>query len=218
MRLREAGFELISHGMNIQLQINGPINEEVSESLSYLANLHFKFGDSAQAIQLQRKCVIISEKIFGQIHPKTAFAYINLSQYHHEKSIVFMKRAIYILELVCGSSHPELAAVYQSLGLLYLEIDEQHAALDCFLTSQEKSKEILGEEIGGQLYSLIATTHQNLGDYRSALEYQEKAHHILVKHIKDEQSPLIQNSLARVKYLTQLSVQKQLEQSKNGSR
>ena len=76
----EQAFDYLNQAININLQIAGPINKETASWLSKLSDIHYKFGDYSQAIQLQIKCVILNEKIFGKIHSQTAKSYASLAQ------------------------------------------------------------------------------------------------------------------------------------------
>ena len=76
----EQAFDYLNQAININLQIAGPINKETAGCLSKLSDIHYKFGDYGQAIQLQMKCVILNEKIFGKVHPQTAKSYASLAQ------------------------------------------------------------------------------------------------------------------------------------------
>lgn len=118
----EQAFEFLNQAININLQIAGPVNKEAAACLSKLSNIHFKFGDYSQAVQLQTKCVILSEKIFGKIHAQTAQAYANLAQIttiaNYTKAFTYMNRALYIYSIICGDNHPEIASAYLSLGFM----------------------------------------------------------------------------------------------------
>lgn len=81
----------------------------------------------SQAIQLQMKCVVLCEKVFGRIHPTTAQAYLNLHKFNsklgnYEKAFRYLHRALYILEIVCGDNHPEISSIYLTFGFMYLEV------------------------------------------------------------------------------------------------
>lgn len=41
----ESAFELFSQGINILMQITGPINSEVASIIAKMANIQYKFGD-----------------------------------------------------------------------------------------------------------------------------------------------------------------------------
>jgi protein TIF31 len=220
----EQAFEFLNQAININLQISGPINKEASSCLAQLSNIHFKFGDYNQAVQLQTKCVILSEKIYGKIHPKTAQSYANLAQIttigNYTKAFEYMKRALYIYEVVCGDNHPEIVTTYSSLGFMFMEIDNPQSAIECFKQSLNRNISMYGQEHMqvANSYQIIASSYQNAGQFREALEFQLKSHNILVKLLGEEDN-LVKNSLATIDQFTKLSVQKELfkqhdEQSK----
>ncbi|CAI2365697.1 unnamed protein product [Moneuplotes crassus] len=211
----DQAFEFYNQAININLQVSGPINKEAVICLSQLANIHFKFGDYNQAVQLQTKCVILSEKLFGKIHTRTAQAYSSLANIttisNYTKAFEYMKRALYIHEMVCGDNHPEISSTYSSLGFMYLEIDDSQSALDCFRQSLYRNIAMYGEEHVqvANCYQIIASAYQNHEQFRQALEYQEKSHNILVR-LYGENDPIVKNSLSSIDQYTKLSVQKEI--------
>lgn len=211
----EQAFEYLNQAINVNLQIAGPINKEAVTCLSKLSNIHFKFGDYNQAVQLQTKCVILTEKLFGKVHAQTAQAYASLAQIttiaNYTKSFEYMNRALYIYELVCGDYHPEISATYLSLGFMYLEINDIQSAVKCFDQALSRNTAMYGEEHiqVANCYQIIASAHQNSEDFRQALEYQEKSHKILTKLFKEDDT-IVKNSLATIDQFTKLSVQKEM--------
>jgi hypothetical protein len=79
----ERGFDLYGQTINILLQITGAMNNDVASCISKMANIQYKLGDYLQAIELQSKSIIISEKLFGYDHPSVAYNYSNLALYYH---------------------------------------------------------------------------------------------------------------------------------------
>lgn len=211
----EQAFEYYNQCMNIHLQISGPLNKDVATCISKLANIHFKFGDYYQAIQLQMKSVIVHERMFGLDHPQTAYNYSNLALFNHycgkfSKAFECMYRSLSILNVVVGDQHPDISSLYVNLGLMYQDVDNHQAAIDCFFEALYRNIHLFGDKHMNvaSCYQAIALAHNNIGDYRKALEYQEKAHKILVQ-IYPENDPYIKQSLSTIDQFTRLSVQKE---------
>jgi len=124
-----------------------------------------------------------------------------------------MYRSLSILKVVCGANHPDISSLYLNLGLMYQDIENYQAALDCYLESLYRNIALFGEEHlqVASCYQAIAGAYYNLGDYRKALEHQEKAHHILVK-IPTEEAYIKQSQLQMDQY-TKLSVWSEKQKS-----
>ena len=210
----EQAFEYLNQAININLQVAGPINKEAVSCLTELANIHFKFGDYNQACQLQTKCVILTEKIYGRIHSKTAQAYSNLANIttvgSYTKAFEYMKRALYIYEIICGDNHPEISSTYSSLGFMYLEIEDSQSAIECFKHALYRNISMYGEQSMqvANSYQVIASAYQNTELFRNALDNQMKSHEILEK-LFEKDDPIIKNSLATINQYTRLSVEKE---------
>jgi tetratricopeptide (TPR) repeat protein len=107
--------------------------------------------------------LIIQEKILGYDSPTAAYGYSNLGLYYHtcqyhSKGFEYIQKALDILQVVCGDNHPDISAIYLNLGLMYQDIGNYNAAIDCFMDS---------------LYcnQAIAHAYYLTGDYRMALDF-----------------------------------------------
>lgn len=201
--------------MNIHMQIAGPMNKEVSLCLGKLASIHFKFGDVSQAVQMQSKCVLLNEQLYGHIHPHTASSYFSLALYSHtvgnaKKAFEQMHRALYILHMICGGPHPEISSIYTNLGLMYSEIEHHSQAIESFNQALEINKSLFGEDHIQVAYSFqsIASAYSGVQDYRKALEYQQQSHQIVQKHYK-KGDPLFEQSHLQLNDFLKLSVIKE---------
>jgi protein TIF31 len=103
-----------------------------------------------------------------------------------------MYRSLSILNVVVGDQHPDISSLYVNLGLMYQDVDNHQAAIDCFFEALYRNIHLFGDKHMNvaSCYQAIALAHNNIGDYRKALEYQEKAHKILVQ-IYPENDPYI---------------------------
>lgn len=162
-----------------------------------MANIQFKMGDFLQAIELQSKSIIISEKLLGCDHPSVAYHYSNLALYYHTcqyftKGFEYMHKSLKILQVVCGDNHPDLASIYLNLGLMYQDCENLNAAIDCYMDSLYRSIDLYGDTHNqvATCYQAIAHAYFLLSDSRLALEYQEKSH-VIVKQLNPAESPIV---------------------------
>ena len=57
-----------------------------------------------------------------------------------------MYRALAILNVCAGDNHPDLAAIYLNLALMYQDIENHHAAIDCFSQALHRNIDLYGEK------------------------------------------------------------------------
>jgi len=83
--------------------------------------------------------------------------------------------------MVAGENHPDISSIYLNLGLMYQDVDNFHASIDCFMDSLYRNISLYGENHiqVASCYQAIAHAYHNLSDFRMALEYQEKSHMII---------------------------------------
>jgi len=60
--------------------------------------------------------------------------------------------------LVAGDTHPELASVYLNLGLMYQEVEQQQATIDCYTINLQQNLSMYGDD-----NLQTATSYQALG-------------------------------------------------------
>ena len=99
------------------MQIYGPMNTEIAQCMKRLGSMHIKWNDMHQAIEMQTKAIILSERLVGRDHPEVAESYSTLAIYYHtcglsDQAFRYMYRALAILEVSVGDIHPSVANVW----------------------------------------------------------------------------------------------------------
>jgi len=94
-----------------------------------------------------------------------------------------LEKVLQIFSIVEGENHPDIAATYVTLGYLYQELDMLYEALESFFEGIYRFKDLIGESTiqVSSCYSALAVTYFHLDELRTALDYQEKSHGILLK-------------------------------------
>lgn len=103
-----------------------------------------------------------------------------------------MLKSLNILKVVCGDNHPDISSIYLNLGLMYQDIENYHAAIDCFMDSLYRNIALYGDSHiqVASCYQAIAHAYHNLADFRMALNYQEKSH-VIIKELMPEDSQYV---------------------------
>ena len=57
-----------------------------------------------------------------------------------------MHKALKILQTVVGDNHPDIAAISLNLGLMYQDVENHAASIECFKYSLKKNEAIYGHD------------------------------------------------------------------------
>lgn len=71
------GFELISEALNLLNNVYGAMHPENAQCLRLLARLSYIMGETAEALSIQQRAVIMSERVNGIDHPHTISEYVS---------------------------------------------------------------------------------------------------------------------------------------------
>lgn len=108
------GYELISEALNLLNNVYGAMHPENAQCLRMLARLSYIMGDPQEALAIQQRAVLMSERVNGVDHPYTITEYSHLALYCFANSQIstalkLLYRARYLATLVCGENHPDIA-------------------------------------------------------------------------------------------------------------
>lgn len=73
------GFELISEALNLLNNVYGAMHPENAQCLRMLARLSYIMGDPQEALAIQQRAVLMSERVNGIDHPYTISEYVSWS-------------------------------------------------------------------------------------------------------------------------------------------
>ncbi|XP_024084948.1 clustered mitochondria protein homolog isoform X2 [Cimex lectularius] len=187
------GFELISEALNLLNNVYGAMHPEIAQCLRMLARLNYIMGDHAEAMAIQQKAVLMSERVNGIDHPYTITEYTHLALYCFANSQVstalkLLYRARYLALLVCGENHPDMALLDSNISLILHAVGEYELSLR-FL---EKALELNVKYFGPKSlkvavsYHLVARTQSCMGDFRSALNSEKETYAIYKQQLGEE--------------------------------
>lgn len=71
------GFELISEALNLLNNVYGAMHSENAQCLRMLARLSYIMGDPQEALAIQQRAVLMSERVNGIDHPYTISEYVS---------------------------------------------------------------------------------------------------------------------------------------------
>lgn len=77
--LFKEGYELISEALNLLNNVFGAMHTENGSCLRMLARLSYLLGDPQEALAIQQRSVIMSERVNGVDHPCTILEYVSLA-------------------------------------------------------------------------------------------------------------------------------------------
>lgn len=107
-----------------------------------------------------------------------------------------MLKSLKILEVVAGSNHPDVSSIYLNLGMMYQDVENFNAAIDCYTESLYRNMALYGNDHRQVVncYQAIAHAYYLKEDFRVALDYQEKGH-MIIKKLLPEEDPYFLQSL-----------------------
>lgn len=78
--LFKEGYELISEALNLLNNVFGAMHSENGSCLRMLARLSYLLGDAQEALAIQQRAVIMSERVNGIDHPCTILEYVSINK------------------------------------------------------------------------------------------------------------------------------------------
>ncbi|KAH8384587.1 hypothetical protein KR093_001804 [Drosophila rubida] len=179
------GYELISEALNLLNNVFGAMHQENGSCLRMLARLSYLLGDAQDALAIQQRAVIMSERVNGIDNPSTILEYAHLSLYsfangHVGMSLKLLYRARYLLVLICGEDHPEVALIDSNISLILHALGEYELSLRFIEHALKLNLKYFGNKSMhvALSYQLMARTQSCMGDFRSALNNEKETYSI----------------------------------------
>ncbi|XP_077995621.1 clustered mitochondria protein homolog [Glandiceps talaboti] len=206
------GFELINEALNLFSNVYGPMHPEFSACLRSLARLHYIMGELNEAMEMQQKAVIMSERCLGVDHPNTITEYLHLALYcaagqQIATALKLMYRARYLALLLHGEEHPEVALIDSNIGLVLQGVEEYELSLKFLQKALDNNIKFHGPKSmkTALSYHLVARVQSCKGDFRAALQMEKETYNIY-KHNLGEEHDKTKQSLECLRHLTQQAV------------
>lgn len=206
------GYELISEALNLLNNVFGAMHSENGQCLRMLARLSYILGDPQEALAIQQRSVIMSERVNGIDHPYTILEYTHLALYcfangQISTSLKLLYRARYLLLLICGEDHPEIALIDSNISLILHAVGEYELSLRFIEHALSLNLKYYGAKSMhvAVSYHLVARTQSCMGDFRSALT-NEKETYCIYKTTLGENHEKTQESSQCLRLLTQQAV------------
>ncbi|KAG5682061.1 hypothetical protein PVAND_011446 [Polypedilum vanderplanki] len=206
------GYELISEALNLLNNVYGALHPENAQCLRMLARLSYIMGDAQEALAIQQRAVLMSERVNGIDHPYTITEYSHLALYCFANSQIttalkLLYRARYLAAMVCGENHPDIALIDSNISLILHAVGEYELSLRFLEHALALNIKYYGPKSlkVAVSYHLVARTQSCMGDFRSALN-SEKETYAIYKQQLGETHDKTQESSDCLKHLTQQAV------------
>ncbi|XP_058055311.1 clustered mitochondria protein homolog [Anopheles bellator] len=206
------GYGLISEALNLLNNVYGAMHPENAQCLRMLARLSYIMGDPQEALAIQQRAVLMSERVNGVDHPYTISEYAHLALYCFANSQIstalkLLYRARYLATIVCGENHPDIALMDSNISLILHAVGEYELSLRFLEHALALNIRYYGEKSlkVAVSYHLVARTQSCMGDFRSALN-NEKETYAIYKQQLGEGHEKTQESSECLRHLTQQAV------------
>uniref|UniRef100_A0A182N3Y6 Clustered mitochondria protein homolog n=1 Tax=Anopheles dirus TaxID=7168 RepID=A0A182N3Y6_9DIPT len=206
------GYGLISEALNLLNNVYGAMHPENAQCLRMLARLSYIMGDPQEALAIQQRAVLMSERVNGVDHPYTISEYAHLALYCFANSQIstalkLLYRARYLATIVCGENHPDIALMDSNISLILHAVGEYELSLRFLEHALALNIRYYGEKSlkVAVSYHLVARTQSCMGDFRSAL-VNEKETYAIYKQQLGESHEKTQESSECLRHLTQQAV------------
>uniref|UniRef100_A0A182JQA8 Clustered mitochondria protein homolog n=1 Tax=Anopheles christyi TaxID=43041 RepID=A0A182JQA8_9DIPT len=206
------GYGLISEALNLLNNVYGAMHPENAQCLRMLARLSYIMGDPQEALAIQQRAVLMSERVNGVDHPYTISEYGHLALYCFANSQIstalkLLYRARYLATIVCGENHPDIALMDSNISLILHAVGEYELSLRFLEHALALNIRYYGEKSlkVAVSYHLVARTQSCMGDFRSAL-VNEKETYAIYKQQLGENHEKTQESSECLRHLTQQAV------------
>mgnify|MGYP000193241039 CR=1 FL=1 len=170
-------------GLQIRKKKLGEDHPDTASSYAIIAEILYKLKRPSEALIYCEKTVSITEKKLNNEHPKIARTYHIMAEIlgNCKEALGFCIKALESSKKL--GEEGRTAAIYNTMGVIFMNLNEDSQALEVF----KKAKEIAEEQLERN-YSNIATSYQNIGSvlkkmhrYGEALSHQIKAFNIFLK-------------------------------------
>ncbi|MCS7076479.1 MAG: tetratricopeptide repeat protein [Bacteroidia bacterium] len=159
----------------------------IAKALQAIGNTYFAQQNYEKAEEYYQNALFIQKQQYVQYHPQLAETYKNLGRVMEAKKhgvlcYRFYELAHKIYLRTLGQKHIEIAQSYIQLGTAYFLKKETQKSLEYYLKglhNLEHNPELSNHEYSFQAYQKLSVLYQTEGNYEKAIEYAQKAIHIL---------------------------------------
>lgn len=220
------GALLLNEALTLLNNVYGAIHPDISVCLRLLGKLKFILGDIVEALDIQQKTVIMTERMLGYDHANTIQEYVLLALYCFANgqlpvSLKLLYRARYLMLLITGEDHPTMAILDNSIGVVLQAVLECDLAMRFLEKALETSTKFHGSRSLQVALShhLIALVYTSKAEFRSAMQH-EKETYTVYKALLGDSHERTKESSNFLKQVTQQAVNLQRTMNeiyKNGS-
>uniref|UniRef100_A0A8C4XG33 Clustered mitochondria protein homolog n=1 Tax=Erpetoichthys calabaricus TaxID=27687 RepID=A0A8C4XG33_ERPCA len=181
----KTGYQQLQDALALFNRVYGFLHPDPCLCLQGLAKIAYIAGKYSEAVIMQKKAVIISERAWGFDHHNTINEYVYLALYCYADgagaaALRLLGRARYLLLLVHGEDHPFTAIIDSNIGLVVQGTQQTEMAIRFLQNALIINKKFHGSKtlLTALSYHLLAQACYNKGDFRSAVTHEREAYNI----------------------------------------
>jgi len=182
----ESAYETLQNVMSLAQAVYGPVHSKTVEIHSLLGIAAYRLDHYAEAVDNQTRATMLSEKVHGIDHFRTARHFSLLALFCHtaglyQQSFCYQNRSIYLHTLTGGRKTIGTILEIINLGTLHLDHSNGSKALDLFTKVRDELVQLVGEKHFrvAQCEHLIALCYGVDGSLDLAYKHECRANNIL---------------------------------------
>jgi tetratricopeptide (TPR) repeat protein len=170
-----------NQSLEIRKELYGPASVAVGDSYNNLGLLYLE-EDGLEATLYFNRSLRIYQKVFGDIHPKVAFNYINLARAKSQQGLYseaeeLLDKVLAIWNSLYETDHPNVAFTLNTLSRIKYQQSEYDEALSLNIKALKIYLRVYGlkhPEIANTHF-LLGSNYQQKGEFKLALQHYQDA-------------------------------------------
>lgn len=206
-------FKNVQGALSMFNNTYGFLHPDIASCCRLLAKMFYVLADFTEAINMQERATLITERVLGVDHADLVmdFLLLGLFYFAHDKlasclRCIYRARHLFLVANPGGENHPQLALIDLNIGIILYHLAEYDYALR-FLKSAKAAYEVLPNQRLKIALSkhLMSKCYASQADFRQALQLERDTHEIYNDILTDKNTRTMESKEC-VNLLTEMAV------------
>lgn len=206
-------FKNVQGALSMFNNTYGFLHPDIASCCRLLAKMFYVLADFTEAINMQERATLITERVLGIDHADLVmdFLLLGLFYFSHEKlasclRCIYRARHLFLIANPGGENHPQLALIDLNIGIILYHLAEYDYSLR-FLKSAKAAYEVLPNQRLKIALSkhLMSKCYASQADFRQALQLERDTYEIYNDILSNKNQRTIESKEC-VNLLTEMAV------------